>query len=81
MPILPYELPRTLTVSVTERIMAGTLAYCQISDVPKSRLIERSLGRELNRLMRKDPQLRKKLERVMDKYDYRPKSTRNHDRK
>jgi hypothetical protein len=72
---LPDVLPRALTATLTEDLMAATLAYCDISDVSRSRFIQRAVGRELDRLKRKDPQLQKKIERAIK--NGKGKSTRN----
>lgn len=72
---LPDVLPRALTTTLTEDLMVATLVYCDISDVSRSRFIQRAVGRELDRLMRKDPQLQKKIERAIK--NGKSKSTRN----
>lgn len=64
----PSDLPRTLTIPLNKTLMVAALTYCEFSDVTKSRLVQRALGRELSRLMRNNPQLKAKIERATKKY-------------
>jgi hypothetical protein len=62
---LPEPLPETLTVRFKKPLMKGILTYTIYSDVTYSRLVQRAVEKELDRLARKDPKLKAKLERAM----------------
>jgi hypothetical protein len=65
---IPQVSHRTVTAPMSKPLMAAVLAYCQFTDVTKSRLVQRGVQRELARQMEQNPKLKARIKKVLKHY-------------